>query len=330
LTQPAPSIDALRRAASGGDARAQAVLGETLLHAGTGPADFAEAEAAIQAAVRGGDAEAAAMLAMLTTVRRGSGQAWPEAIGLLAIAAERGSERARGQLLALASPTAAAEASDDRWDSLARSVDLGDWSGVAGYRLLSTSPRVGMIEGFLSPAICDWLIGRARDRTQRAPVYDPQTGGPNVVDFRSNTAFEFLFADLDVVMALVRAKIAATLGTPPIAMEPPQVLHYAVGQRFALHHDYLDAGEAGYEAELRRIGQRSTTFLVYLNDAFEGGETHFPRLPLRVKAPRGGALFFDNLDAAGQPDPRTLHAGLAPTSGEKWLLSQWVRTPPPA
>ena len=35
-------------------------------------------------------------------------------------------------------------------------------------------------------------------------------------------------------------------------------------------------------------------------------------------------MFF-NVDAAGQPDRRTLHAGLPPSAGEKWLLSQWFR-----
>ncbi len=330
MTQPAPSIDALRRAASGGDARSQAMLGERLLVEGTGPAEFAEAEAAIEAAVRGGDAEAPATLAMLRTVRVAGPHAWPEVMTLLAIAADRGSERARGQLLALASPAAAASGGDQPWSRMAENVDLRGWTGAGDHQVLSTSPRVAMIEGFLTPAVCDWMIGRARDRTQRAPVYDPKTGGPSVVDLRSNTAFEFLFADLDVVMALVRAKIAATLGIAQFTMEPPQVLHYAVGQRFAPHHDYLSAGEEGYELEVRRGGQRTTTFLVYLNDGFEGGETHFPVLQVRAKAPRGGALFFDNLDEAGRPDPRTLHAGLAPRSGEKWLLSQWIRTPPPA
>jgi hypothetical protein len=29
----------------------------------------------------------------------------------------------------------------------------------------------------------------------------------------------------------------------------------------------------------------------------------------------------------GKVDRGTLHAGLPPTSGEKWLLSQWVRVP---
>ena len=37
------------------------------------------------------------------------------------------------------------------------------------------------------------------------------------------------------------------------------------------------------------------------------------------------ALLFLNVDARGQPHPQSLHAGLPPTRGEKWVLSMWVR-----
>jgi hypothetical protein len=37
---------------------------------------------------------------------------------------------------------------------------------------------------------------------------------------------------------------------------------------------------------------------------------------------------FNNVDADGAPDHDTVHAGTPPTSGEKWVLSQWVRTRP--
>jgi hypothetical protein len=30
----------------------------------------------------------------------------------------------------------------------------------------------------------------------------------------------------------------------------------------------------------------------------------------------------------GSPDYNTRHAGLPPTSGRKWVLSQWIRTKP--
>ena len=48
-----------------------------------------------------------------------------------------------------------------------------------------------------------------------------------------------------------------------------------------MHGDFLQANtpELAQEVELR--GQRSSTFLVYLNDGFEGGETDFPRLGFR-------------------------------------------------
>ena len=37
------------------------------------------------------------------------------------------------------------------------------------------------------------------------------------------------------------------------------------------------------------------------------------------------ALFFYNVDENGAPDPLTEHAGVPPTRGEKWLLSQFIR-----
>jgi prolyl 4-hydroxylase len=67
---------------------------------------------------------------------------------------------------------------------------------------------------------------------------------------------------------------------------------------------------------------------VYLNDDYEGGETEFPRIGLRFRGKRGDALMFDNVRPSGALDYDTLHAGLPPTRGEKWLFSQWVRSRP--
>jgi prolyl 4-hydroxylase len=69
---------------------------------------------------------------------------------------------------------------------------------------------------------------------------------------------------------------------------------------------------------------------MYLNDDYEGGETDFPALGLRHRGRKGDALLWANVDRVGDPDRRTLHAGLAATRGEKWLLSQWIRDRTPA
>jgi hypothetical protein len=52
------------------------------------------------------------------------------------------------------------------------------------------------------------------------------------------------------------------------------------------------------------------------------------KLNWRYRGAKGDAILFRNVDSTGAPDRATLHEGLAPTRGEKWLLSQWIRMPP--
>jgi hypothetical protein len=277
--------------------------------------------AAAEAAVCEGDPDAHLLMSVLRGAGIGAPQDWSAALDHLEAAAQAGSDAARAQLALLGHAAPA-----DDWRALRASINVESWLAPSVRQVLSAAPRVVTIDGFVSPAVCDWLIGRARGRTDRAKVFDAQAGGAAADDAgRSNTAFEFSFLELDLVVLLVRARIAATIGFPVTAFEPTQVLHYEAGQRFAPHHDYLDPSMPGHGAEIARRGQRAVTLLIYLNDAFEGGETHFPVIGIRRRCPTGGALCFGNVDTAGVPDPRTLHEGAAPTRGEKWLLSQWIR-----
>jgi hypothetical protein len=107
-------------------------------------------------------------------------------------------------------------------------------------------------------------------------------------------------------------------------------MQYAVGQEFRPHHDFLDPNQPGTAADLARRGQRVATFLIFLNDDFEGGETAFPKAGISHRGRTGDALFFANITPDGAPDPLTLHAGKPPTSGEKWIFSQWIRDRSPA
>lgn len=80
---------------------------------------------------------------------------------------------------------------------------------------------------------------------------------------------------------------------------------YDRGQKFAMHTD-------GYFE--RDNGERShLTFMVYLNEEFDGGETvfHDIRPRLRVKPRTGMALVFNH---------RRLHEGAPVISGRKYVL----------
>ena len=134
-----------------------------------------------------------------------------------------------------------------------------------------------------------------------------------------------MFEQMDVVSEVLRTRISAATHVPVPAFEPPQILRYEVGQQFIPHYDFMDENSAGFRDELGGYGQRIATFLIYLNDDYEGGETNFPKVALSHRGRTGDAIFWANLDTAGRPDPLTLHAGLPPTSGEKWVFSQWIR-----
>ncbi len=286
-----------------------------------GPLAPGEGVAELSRASELGGAEAAAILAALAGMGVGAPPSWPRALELLALAAERGSEGARGQLRLLAGQPDA----QDGWAALAQTVDIAVWMAPAVRRPICEAPRIRMLDGFASPEVCAWLIGIGKTRLTQARVYDANTGGATTDRARTNSAFELSIVDVDLVTVLVRARIAAATGVPLGALEPPQLLHYAVGQTFGRHYDYLDVSQAGYARDVAEHGQRILTALIYLNDGYEGGETSFPKAGIEVRARIGDGVMFANVDRANAVDPMSLHAGEPTTSGEKWVFSQWIR-----
>lgn len=270
---------------------------------------FSEAVALLRRAGEAGDGAAVARLAHLNAAGALGRADWDGAVADLRRAADLGWARARDEVSALGGDE----------------LDIRAFVAPRTMTRAHEAPRIHTIEGFMSAAECAWMIARGREALKPASVYDNEKGGAAQVSDRSNSAANLDLRFVDLMLVLLRTRIAHTLGAPGPALEPTNVLHYAPGQEFRQHVDYLDRSNPGLAADMDARGQRVMTFLVYLNDDYEGGETEFPRLPARFKGRTGDALVFANVDAGGMGDPRTLHAGLPPKRGEKWLLSQWVR-----
>lgn len=202
---------------------------------------------------------------------------------------------------------------------------LEAWCRPASPQAVSQRPHVLIAENFVSPAVCDWLMARARPGLASALVYDPATGEGRRDAVRTNSAVAFDLAATDMVLVLVREKLARLAGLPVAGLEPSQVLHYRPGQKFDWHVDFLDPALPGHVQDLGLRGQRIATALIRLNDDYQGGETAFEAGDLRFSGPKGSVLLWANVTPNGRPDPLTRHAGLPPTSGEKWILSQWMR-----
>lgn len=287
-----------------------------------------EAISLLEQASTRGHGGASERLAIIEAVGMMRPASWERSLDYLQLAAEQGLEGAQAQLSILAldafEPDAPARASRD-WRALRDRVDLSARLQSPPYKLLSQAPLIRSFSGFASPAECLWLIELARSRTSPAPLIDTATGGEAYASHRDNSFMGLRLDLLDVVTEVVRHRIGAAIHLPVTVFEPAQLLHYAVGQQFRPHHDFLDPKVPGYRESLARFGQRIGTLLIYLNDGYEGGETAFPAVGLSFRGTRGDALFFANVDRQGNPELRSLHAGLPPTSGEKWILSQWIR-----
>jgi hypothetical protein len=284
-----------------------------------------------------GSAQACALLAVLAGAGVCRPQGWEAALDYLQRSAEAGWRPAQQQLVLLSAsqpePHGEREASarsGDSWQRMRLAIDVDSWITSPPKHLLSESPRIRKIESFASASVCAWLIERAAGKLRAARTYDMETGEGVVAVSRTNTETDFNIVESDLVLILLRARISAATGLPTTVMELTKVLHYDVGEHFAPHFDFIDPATPGLASEVASRGQRLATFLLYLNDDYEGGETDFPTIDLHHRGRRGDALLFANVDLAGKPDRRTLHAGLAPTKGRKWLLSQWIRDRVPA
>jgi hypothetical protein len=311
----------LRAAAAAGDVAAMTAYGKRLL-AAREIEPVQQGVEYIRRAAALNDAEACAQLATLVASGIAGKSDWARAFDLMQRAAEHGWRDAQTDLRFLA------RGAGDDYAALRASIDIAGWLRSSDPILVREAPRILTCAGFMSGAECSRVIAKARPKLARAEVYNPESGGAQFDQGRSNTSAEFSILDADLPLILLSARISAVLGLRSVQFEAMNILHYNPGEEFIAHYDFLDDAKPGMAADKSQRGQRIVTFLVYLNDAFEGGETAFPRLNYAFKGGVGDAIMFGNVDARGAPELDSMHAGVAPTSGEKWLLSQWVRDRP--
>lgn len=211
------------------------------------------------------------------------------------------------------------------WKKLRASVNLEALRSAPARRVVLEQPRVRVFENFATPEECDWLIARGRHRLHPAQVYQGSGAELKQHEGRSNSEGSYEIDAADIVLSLIHDRMARASGVPIEHFEVGKLLHYKPGETFMRHSDFL---QPGMQEEIEARGQRVATFLTYLSDDYDGGETEFTEVGFKFKARKGDALMFLNIDANGATDPMSMHAGLPPTRGEKWVLSLWLRGKP--
>lgn len=186
-------------------------------------------------------------------------------------------------------------------------------------------PRTRRVPNVLAEWECDYLIARAAPRLEPAMTSEALDKNQEASEYRTNSGAKFWMLSQDLVISRIDRKLALAAETPQDCAEDVVVLHYKPGERYFPHCDSFHPDLPEQAAEIDLKGQRIRTILVYLNEDYESGETHFLHADKKVKGKRGEAIVFENVTEDGAPDERAVHEGLPVTRGEKWLASKWVR-----
>lgn len=205
----------------------------------------------------------------------------------------------------------------DRTDTTLRVLDR-DVSVLAR----ANRPPAILFGGLLSDEECDELVALAAGRMTPSQVVDMQTGGTRDHSGRTSSGMYFQRGEHSLVERIER-RIEVLTGWPYDRGEGLQILHYAAGQEYQPHFDYVDPAKPGAAPFLARGGQRVATVIIYLNSPSAGGATAFPDVGLEFSAIKGSALFF----SYDRPHPSTgsRHGGMPVVAGEKWIATKWLR-----
>ena len=179
--------------------------------------------------------------------------------------------------------------------------------------LLPTYPKPVVIENFLSEKERIHIKQRAESKLEVSTVDKDRRVNEQIR--KSETAW--LSTEDPIVKSVVERCISRT-DRPIENCEQLQVLRYKPGGHYKPHQDVF------YEDKNKRVH----TFILALNDEYEGGETSFPNIKEKYKLRAGDALFFDTLDNYGLDTSDALHGGEPVKSGEKWVCNLWVHKYP--
>lgn len=314
--QPDAEFQALVRKTYAGNPRALTALGLRLLAGRDSPHSPVDGEALISEAARQGEAAAWVHLGVLAASGVVRAQCWQSAWDALLRAGDSGHAAALRQfeLLALAGINSAA--------------DIAAWLASPRFRCIHDHPRIAACAGFIEPGWCLHLMALAQPLLEPAKVYDFRARQLRLDPMRSNRNAALSISDTDLVVQLIRARTALAAGVAQVNLEPPEILNYNPGEQYRLHVDFFHPSVPHFAEIIRERGQRTRTLLIYLNEDYSGGETEFPKLGIKFRGRPGEALLFENVNAAGEGDMLTAHAGTPVTTGRKWLFSQWMRNQP--
>ena len=134
-----------------------------------------------------------------------------------------------------------------------------------------------------------------------------------------NNDYQYVIEKLENITSFITNK-------PVVNQENIQIVKYDNGGYYNPHYDACSSLEFDKKFKMNGVsGQRISTFLIYLNDDFEGGNTYFPKIDKQIKPKKGMGILFKNIYENNSDFHKlSQHTGTIIKKGEKWICNIWT------
>ena len=166
-------------------------------------------------------------------------------------------------------------------------------------------PKV--IKNFITKEYCDEIRRISKPHLKPSLV----SSCNNILDEKTRKSKSVGLVDEFINKPIIE-RCHSILGHDKSLFEPMHIVKYEQGDFYTPH---FDCGP---------VIVRPYTFIITLNDNYQGGETYFPNLDKSYKLKKGDALFFHNYTTNHLETTLSFHGGKEVLSGEKWIANMWV------
>lgn len=187
------------------------------------------------------------------------------------------------------------------------------------------------IDNFLSNKECEDLIEIIRSNRRKSKVsFSNQPEGYIDDKVRTSSTCD-LSNSLGAPTVKLNERINAHMGIHELFGEILQGQHYEETQEFKSHTDTFAPNSEEFEKFAKTTGQRTWTFMIYLNELEDGGETKFTKVKtsggkeLSFRPEKGLAVTWNNLYVNGDINNYSMHQGCPVKKGEKIIITKWFR-----
>ena len=194
---------------------------------------------------------------------------------------------------------------------------------LANAEKIDTSEKLELfkIDNFLNTDECYELLSLIRGSLRKSTITN-QSG--TLKNYRTSKTCDLSLINHPLINDIDQ-RICDMLGFDASYSEPIQAQWYDVDQEFKPHTDYFEPNTKEFEVHAKHRGQRTWTFMIYLNNTLSGGATAFTRVNKAFLPKRGTAVIWNSLTPEGKENIESMHWGMPIEKGFKVIITKWFR-----